>query len=138
MDENSLIQIFYNSNHLTKIEINSSYVFQDKFLIKFFFYIFNKWTKCNYLNLYNKKIFKKAFNDGAHIALQNWWFFYFFKILSIWNVEHRRGNFAKITPWRKNQVIDFCAKVSFTNIYGNFFLFLTKNSDFSSNLTLMY
>ena len=42
-----------------------------------------------------------------------------FLVLDIFGSEEEI--WQKITPWRKNQVIDFCAMVLFSDIYGIIF-----------------
>ena len=54
-------------------------------------------------------------------------FFSIFLVLEIFGSEEEI--FKKLTPWRKNQVIDFWAMVLFSNIYGrkNFFKVIDLN-----------
>ena len=47
-----------------------------------------------------------------------------FLILGIFGSEEEI--LQKITPWRKNQLLDFCAIVLFSNIYGIKILFSIK------------
>ena len=59
---------------------------------------------------------------------------YIIGVLSIFSIFLNLGIFGseeeilqKITPWRKNQVIDFCIMVLFSNIYG--IIFTKKKTD---------
>ena len=61
-------------------------------------------------------------------------FFQKFKFFGYFSSEEEISQ--KIPPWRKNQVIDFCSTVLFSNIYGSFILKypLKLESEFESIL----
>ena len=73
--------------------------------------------------LYIFKMLTEPYDNRAHFALQNWCFLYFFKIFKFLGyLAQKEEIFQKITPWRKNQVFDFCAMVLFSNIYGTWII----------------